>query len=140
MGADQGGTDKGQVGTNSRGNPIFEDENGVRSYTAKGVRVYESVNIISGQGASVDPSTRGDDYQTEAKREKKARRARAMVAFKRVVGAGVGPCGITLGEWWPSPRPQNAAQAVRTLALDLLGRDVGRFSFHQKHTVTRLGS
>ncbi len=50
------------VGTNSKGQELFEDENGVRSYVENGIRVTEPVAIIPGRGISVDRTQ--PDYKT----------------------------------------------------------------------------
>lgn len=54
----------GRIGANSKGQLLNEDENGVRSYTQRGVTVSEAVQIVPGKGAYVDPSKRGRDYLT----------------------------------------------------------------------------
>lgn len=51
-----------QIGVNKRGNPVFEDERGVRSYTESGVRVTESVGFVPGGGIEVKTGDRGSDY------------------------------------------------------------------------------
>lgn len=59
---------KGQIGENANGEPVFEDENGVRSVieTIDGVRIRltESVGIVPGGGTYVDVSRRWDRYKT----------------------------------------------------------------------------
>lgn len=57
-----------EIGANSRGNPLFEDARGVRSYTENGIRVSESVGIIPGGGISINVDGRGNDFLTEAER------------------------------------------------------------------------
>jgi hypothetical protein len=62
-----------KIGVNKRGNPVWEDERGVRSYTEKGIRVSESVRVTPGSTAiSVDPESRGGGFQ--AGRTGRARR------------------------------------------------------------------
>ncbi len=51
-----------QIGVNRDGNPVYEDANGVRSYTESGVRVSEPVAIIPGGGASIDSANRSPDF------------------------------------------------------------------------------
>ena len=46
--APRGGSDSRPIGKNSRGQQVFEDENGVRSYSDGGVRVSQSVGVIPG--------------------------------------------------------------------------------------------
>ena len=62
-----------EIGVNADGLKIFEDENGVRSYVEKGISVTESVNVIPGQGMSVDPSKRGKNYLTREEYADKVR-------------------------------------------------------------------
>lgn len=54
-----------KIGTNKRGNPVFEDENGVRSYTESGIRMTEPVGIIPGGGISVGID-RSSDFEPAA--------------------------------------------------------------------------
>lgn len=46
--------DSRPIGKNSRGQQVFEDENGVRSYADGGVRVSQNVGVIPGHGISFD--------------------------------------------------------------------------------------
>ena len=57
-----------QIGTNIDGNPIFEDERGVRSFTRDGIAITERVGIIPGGGISINPDKRTGDYLTEDER------------------------------------------------------------------------
>lgn len=65
-------TGQRQVGTNSDGNPLFEDQRGVRSYVKNGVRVTESVGVVATRDGpprvSVNPDRRGPKFQTEEER------------------------------------------------------------------------
>lgn len=66
------------IGKNARGNKVYEDENGVRSYTEGGVRVTESVSIRPTRaGVAVDrPTEHGKDYTpVEETPEEAARKA-----------------------------------------------------------------
>ncbi len=54
-----------KIGTNRRGNPVWEDENGVRSYTESGIRMTEPVGIIPGGGISVGID-RSSDFEPVA--------------------------------------------------------------------------
>lgn len=56
---------KNQIGWNTEGEALYEDENGVRSILANGIRRTEPVQIIPGrQGGYVDVGRRGDEYKT----------------------------------------------------------------------------
>lgn len=59
---------KGLIGQNARGEDVFEDENGVRSYieniNGTRIRLTESVGIVPGRGIYVDASQRWDVYKT----------------------------------------------------------------------------
>jgi N12 class adenine-specific DNA methylase len=52
------------IGENRRGNKVYEDENGVRSYVESGIRVSEPVEIVPGGPASFDSSRRSSDFKT----------------------------------------------------------------------------
>ncbi len=56
------------IGVNAKGMPLFEDENGVRSYTERGMRMTETVglkpNRAGGWEATIDKSRRGRDWST----------------------------------------------------------------------------
>lgn len=54
-----------RIGSNVRGNALFEDERGVRAYSEGGIRVSESVGIVPGGGISIDKEKRGRDYLTQ---------------------------------------------------------------------------
>jgi hypothetical protein len=60
-----------EIGKNQRGQPLYEDERGVRSYADSGVRITESVQIIPGRGISITPDARGPEYLTDEERAKK---------------------------------------------------------------------
>lgn len=68
--------DAGQIGTNARGNPLFEDARGVRSYSEGGIRVSETVGIIPGGGISIDIDARGNDFLTESERAERRQQER----------------------------------------------------------------
>lgn len=53
------------LGLNGRGQPLFEDDNGVRSYQDGPVTITETVGIIPGGGISIDKSRRGMDFSTQ---------------------------------------------------------------------------
>lgn len=55
---------KGVIGQNSRGQDVFEDERGVRSYVESGIRITESVGIVPGGGFSIDLARRWDEFKT----------------------------------------------------------------------------
>jgi len=59
-----------EIGVNASGNPVFEDERGVRSYTEKGIRVSEPVGLIptkeGGTAISIGDRT-GTDFETVSK-------------------------------------------------------------------------
>jgi N12 class adenine-specific DNA methylase len=65
-----------QIGTNDEGNPLFEDDRGVRSFTEKGVRVTEAVGVVPTRdgvmATGAIPSNRSGNYLTEAERAEKA--------------------------------------------------------------------
>ena len=52
-----------KIGNNRSGHPLYEDENGVRSYVERGIRLTEPVMIVPGRGATFDPESRGSDYR-----------------------------------------------------------------------------
>lgn len=52
------------IGVNQRGNPIYEDEKGVRSYLESGIFITESVQFVPGKGVVVNKDRRGRDYKT----------------------------------------------------------------------------
>lgn len=60
------------IGTNAKGLPLYEDENGVRSYVERGIRITEPVELRPVRGAgmqmSVDPSARRGEFLTEEER------------------------------------------------------------------------
>lgn len=56
---------KGSIGLNANGFPVYEDENGVRSYVESGIRISEPVQIIPGEGSYVDKENRGEDFSTQ---------------------------------------------------------------------------
>ena len=66
----------GRIGTNADGLPLYEDENGVRSFVRNGIRLTESVQMrpVRGGGMemSVDKAARNGDYLTEQERAAKA--------------------------------------------------------------------
>lgn len=51
-----------RIGVNSRGNPVYEDEQGVRSYTDGGFRFTEAVGIVPGVGIEVGRN-RSKEYE-----------------------------------------------------------------------------
>lgn len=54
-----------QIGENPFGHPVFEDERGVRSYVADGIRLTEKVRIEPGGGVSINRSDRTDAFLTK---------------------------------------------------------------------------
>jgi hypothetical protein len=54
----------GQIGENPFGQPVFEDERGVRSYVADGIRLTEKVGIRPGGGFIIDKTDRSDAFKT----------------------------------------------------------------------------
>jgi N12 class adenine-specific DNA methylase len=68
------------LGMNARGNPLFEDDRGVRSYVEGGFRITESVGFNPGGGIDVDVSGRGRDYLTSEEFAAKQGRAQAPAA------------------------------------------------------------
>ena len=60
-----------QIGTNIDGNPIFEDERGVRSFVRDGISITEKVGIIPGGGISLNPDKRTGDYLTDEERSER---------------------------------------------------------------------
>lgn len=83
---------KGQIGENANGEPVFEDENGVRSVveTIDGtrIRLTETVGITPGRGISVDVSRRDDRYKTTS--ELAERRAQVEKEAKQLVARAEG--------------------------------------------------
>ena len=54
-----------QIGTNERGQPLFQDERGVRSYVEKGIRIAETVGVSPKGEISIQPDHRGGEFLTE---------------------------------------------------------------------------
>lgn len=52
------------IGTNRYGHPVYEDERGVRSYVADGIRMTENVAVNPRGSVSIDKSRRTDAFQT----------------------------------------------------------------------------
>lgn len=103
---------KGQIGENANGEPVFEDENGVRSVveTIDGVRIRltESVGVTPGRGISVDVSRRDDRYKTTS--ELAERRAQVEQEAKQLVARAAaakrtldGLLANAPGEYRPGP-------------------------------------
>lgn len=103
---------KGQIGENANGEPVFEDENGVRSVveTIDGtrIRLTESVGITPGRGISVDVSRRDDRYKTTS--ELAERRAQVEQEAKQLVARAAaakrtldGLLANAPGEYKPGP-------------------------------------
>lgn len=103
---------KGQIGENANGEPVFEDENGVRSVveTIDGVRIRltESVGIVPGRGTYVDVSRRWDRYKTTS--ELAERRAQVEQEAKQLVARAAaakrtldGLLANAPGEYKPGP-------------------------------------
>ncbi|MCR9254693.1 MAG: strawberry notch C-terminal domain-containing protein [Alphaproteobacteria bacterium] len=75
--------DPGQsIGRNPDGKLVFEDENGVRSYSDSGIRVSEPVGVVPGQGIEIQSGRRGNEFKTveEVERERAADQERAEAA------------------------------------------------------------
>jgi|GEM_PF-310513 len=71
----QGGAAKAQklIGRNARGNDVFEDKDGVRSYVDGGIRVTEPIALQPRRDGSLAPSfnssNRSSDFKTEVERQ-----------------------------------------------------------------------
>jgi N12 class adenine-specific DNA methylase len=52
-----------QIGVNRNGDPLFEDENKIRSFVADGVRQTESVLIEGGRARPRNPAARSNDFE-----------------------------------------------------------------------------
>nr|WP_197274706.1 hypothetical protein [Novosphingobium sp. AAP83] len=72
------------IGTNADGNPLFEDERGVRSFVRNGVRLTESVGMAPKRGGgmevSVDKGARTGEYLTEQERADRAKVEKARAS------------------------------------------------------------
>lgn len=51
-----------KIGVNARGNTVWEDDKGVRSYTENNVRVTEAVGFVPGGGIQINKEGRSKDY------------------------------------------------------------------------------
>lgn len=90
--ASKGGRRK--VGVNVRGNPVFEDENGVRSYSESGILVSESVEVVPGKGMVVNQARRGSDFITvEEAAERRAEQDKATTGAAIAQAASAKPAG-----------------------------------------------
>jgi N12 class adenine-specific DNA methylase len=116
-----------EIGTNARGNKVWEDHNGVRSYTEKGVRVSEPVQIIPGKGYSV-VAEKGPDFTPVEKAPVDTVAPKDMNAPSTGTGDDNANQGAGLREDAPAvPPKQQSADAIQPPevggASGLLGAD-----------------
>ena len=115
-----------QVGMNAQGNPIMEDERGVRSYVEGGIQITEPVQLIptrEGMSVGVDKERRGDEFLTDDERAARAEPEAPLDAGQEVSEGGEAAADVDLGatpsgaEAAPPPQAETEQDAAEMEAL-----------------------